>query len=837
MGEVYLGNDRRLDRKTAIKILPGAVAQDEERMQRFVREAKSASALNHPNIITIYEIGEADNTHFIAHEYIEGDTLRERLKGAAVDLKSALEIAIQVTSALDAAHRSGIVHRDIKPENVMIRPDGLVKLLDFGIAKLTEKRNETDSEAATAIKAQTSPGMIIGTARYMSPEQARGTAVDARTDIFSFGVMLYEMLAGKPPFEGESAMETIGSILNKEPVPLSRRAPEVPHEIERIINKTLRKDREERYQTAKDILIDLKDVKQDLEFQNKLERTTAPDREDAKTQVLNATTSDIAPHTTSSAHHILNNIKHHKRLAFLGLVPLIVASIVLFYFLNGSPVLTEKDTILLADFVNTTGDAVFDLTLKQALAVQLGQTPFLNIYPDDRIQETLRLMSRKPDERITKDVAREICERNGIKAMLLGSVANLGNNYVITLEALNPRTGEALAREQTEAAGKEQVLGKLGEAATKLREKLGESLQTIEKFDASVAQATTSSLEALKAHSMGLQLQIFGKLSDSIPLHKRAIELDPNFASAHQLLGVAYFNTAQRDRAVESFTKAFELRDRVSEREKFDISARYYQHVTGDLDKTIETLELWKQTYPRDWQARSDLARLYNTFALGQYEKAVIEAQEAIRLSPNAISYYRLAYAFAKLNRFEEAKATFEDSLARGQDSILVRSEIYRIAFIQGDRAKMQQQIDWARGTPNEERMHYEEGRMAMFNGQVSRAQQSFRHRIDLAQQRGAKDAMSLTDAEFAYWNSFFENCKGSKKSIADALATLRGEEALNLSGIALAVCGEIGQAQSIADEIAKRKSRDVTAIFMLPEMRAAIEISRNNPAKAVEIL
>jgi eukaryotic-like serine/threonine-protein kinase len=838
MGEVYLAKDMRLERKTAIKILPGSVAQDEERMVRFVREAKSASALNHPNIITIYEIGEAGDTHFIATEYVEGGTLRDRLKGSPPELKSALEISIQVASALDAAHRAGIVHRDVKPENVMVRPDGLVKLLDFGIAKLTEKQSKLglDSEAATAIKAQTSPGMIIGTAAYMSPEQARGKTVDARSDIFSFGVMLYEMLAGRPPFEGGNAIETIGLILSKEPVPLGRHTPEVPHEIERIINKALRKDREERYQTAKDLLIDLKDVKQDLEFQDKLERTASPNWEEASSQVFDATTSDIATHTTSSAEYIVNSVTRHKRSAVLGLLSLAIASIALFLFLNRSPVLTEKDTILLADFINTTGDAVFDLTLKQALAVQLGQTPFLNIYPDDRIQETLHLMNRKPDERLTKDIAREICERNGIKAMLLGSIASLGNNYVITLEALNPRTGEALAREQIEAAGKEQVLGKLGDAARKLREKLGESLQTIEKFDASVEQATTSSLEALKAYTLGLQLQRAGKTNESIPFHKRAIELDPNFASAYWSLGEAYFHTAQRNRGTESFTKAFELRERVSEREKFTISADYYQNVVGDVNKTVETLELWKQIYPREWQPRSDLAFLYNV--VGQHEKAAEEAQEAIRLNPNATPpYSQLAQAFAKLNRFEEAKATYEEVLARGLDSIVVRYSIYRIAFIQGDRAKMQQQIDWARRKPDEERMHYEEGRMAMFNGQVSRAEKSFRRRIELAQQRGAKEAMSLTDAEFAFWNSFFGNCKESKKSIANAFSIVRGEEALNLSGIALAVCGDIGQAQSIADEIAARKSRDVTTISFLPEMRAAIEISRNNPAKAVEIL
>ncbi len=478
---------------------------------------------------------------------------------------------------------------------------------------------------------------------------------------------------------------------------------------------------------------------------------------------------------------------------------------------------------------------MFDLTLKQALAVQLGQTPFLNIYPDDRIQETLRLMNRKPDERITKDVAREICERNGIKAMLLGSIASLGNNYVITLEALNPRTGEALAREQIEAAGKEQVLGKLGDAAKKLREKLGESLQTIEKFDASVEQATTSSLEALKAYSLGRQLQLAGKLNEAIPFYKRAIELDLNFASAHRQLGEAYFYTAQRDRAAESFTKAFELRERISEREKFAISSSFYQYVAGDLDKTIETLELWKQTYPRDWVPHSELARLYN-YNGGQYEKAIEEAREAIRLNPK-VAYTHLAEALKGLNRFEEAKATLAEALAQGLNSVSVRYTIYRIAFIEGDRATMQQQIDWARGTPNEERMHYEVARAAMVNGEVRRAEESFRRSAMLAEPRGAKGSMALTRAEFAFWNSFFGNCKEVKKATADALAILRSEESLKLSGIALAVCGEIGQAQSIADEVAKLKSRELTSITMLPEMRAAIEISRNNPAKAIEIL
>ena len=849
MGEVYLAQDTKLDRKAALKVLPPEVATHSDRMNRFVQEAKAASALNHPNILTIYEIDETDYGHFIATEFVDGETLRQHLSATPMKVVEALDTSVQIASALSAAHAAGIIHRDVKPENIMLRRDGIVKVLDFGLAKLTERLppDSVDAEAATKALLQTAPGVVMGTPAYMSPEQARGLVVDARTDIFSLGVVIYEMVAGQAPFGGATRSDLIVALLERDPPPLARFTPEAPAELQRLVMKTLAKDRDERYQTAKDLLIDLRGLKQKLAIDAEIERSAPPEEfrvPPSGAQLIGAKSlppegSTPNARRTSRAGHILNQVKLHKGGAVVTLAALIlIAAVTLFWYFKHTRAapLTEKDTILLADFVNTTADPVFDLTLRQALAVQLGQTPFLNIYPDDRIQETLRLMNRKPDERITKDVAREICERNGINAMLLGSIASLGNNYVITLEALNPRTGEALAREQTEAAGKEQVLGKLGDAAKRLREKLGESLQTIEKFDASIEQATTSSLEALKAYSLGQQLRMAGKFNESIPFHKRAIELDPNFASAHKSLGEAHFFTEQRDRAAESFTKAFELRERVSEREKFEISANYYTHVVGDLDKSVETLELWKQTYPREWRPRDFLAHLYNS--VGQHEKALAEAQEAIRLYPQAMAYLPLAIAFEKLNRFEEAKTTFEQMLARGaQDSIYVRIQLYRIAFIQGDGGRMQQQIDWARGKPPEERMHYEEGRMAMFNGQVSRAERSFRRRIELAEQRSAKDAMSLTNAEFAFWNSFFGDCKETKRSVADALATLRGEEALNLGGIALAVCGEIGQAQSLADEIAKLKYRDLSSISFLPEMRAAIEISRNNPAKAVEVL
>jgi serine/threonine protein kinase/tetratricopeptide (TPR) repeat protein len=853
MGEVYLAQDTKLDRKVALKILPADVAADQTRMRRFIQEAKAASALNHPNILTIYEIGQTDSTHFIATEYIEGETLRHHLS-SAMRLNEVLDICVQVAGALAAAHAAGIIHRDIKPENIMLRRDGIVKVLDFGLAKLSEKadRGTVDAEAATKVLVQTEPGVVMGTVAYMSPEQARGLTVDARTDIFSLGVVIYEMVAGRAPFGGTTRSDLIVALLERDPPPLARFTPEAPAELERIVMKALAKDSDERYQTAKDLLIDLKRLTQKLKVDAEIERSAPPEEfrvppsggrlSSAESSPLKGGTLDGAATqtaidgipATSSAEYIVSKIKRHKRVAGLTLITVaIIAAAAVFFYSRRTPALTEKDTILLADFVNTTGDAAFDGTLKQAFAMQLEQSPFLNIFSDEGVRETLRLMGRSPDERVTKDVAREICQRHGLKAYLSGSISNLGSHLVITLEAVNAQTGDTLARQQVEAESKEQVLSTLGRAATKLREKLGESLISIQKYDAPI-EATTSSLEALKAFSIGQQLQMAGKNNESIPFHKRAIELDPNFASAYKNLGEAFLFTSQRERAAEPFTKALELRERVSEREKFNITARYYQHVVGDVDKTGETLELWKQTYPRQWNPRFDLASYYND--VGQHEKAVEEAQEAIRLNLHGLlPYSQLAYAFAQLNRFEEAKATIEQVLARGQ-AIFSRSLIYRIAFIQGDRATMQQQVDGARGKPDEERMHYEEGRVAMFNGQVSRAEKSFRRRIELAEQRDAKDAMSRTHAEFAFWNSFFGNCTETKKSIAEAFSISRGEEALN-GGIALAVCGEIGQAQSIADEIAKRKSRDVTSISVLPEMRAAIEISRNNPAKAIELL
>ena len=583
MGQVYLAEDMKLGRKVALKILSQEFTTNKDRLNRFEQEACAASALNHPNILTIHEVGNDDGTHFIATEYIDGNTLRRHMAGSPLEAREILDIAVQVASALEEAHAAGIVHRDIKPDNVMIRRNGHVKVLDFGLAKLTESstdRSSSDGEASTRVLVQT----------------------DA-------GVVMYEMVSGRIPFEGETSTDVIVAITQKEAPPLARFAPNVPAELDWIITKALRKDKDERYQTIKELLTDLRRLQQKLEFEAELERSVAPDSVTRSTisaaQVV-PTISDRVPATAqtgthpSSAEYIVSEIKRHKTGATLvAALFVIVVGAGVFLYLNRAQALTDKDTVLLADFVNTTGEGVFDGTLKQALAVQLGQSPFLNIFPEERVREALRFMGRSPEDRLTRDVAREICERQGLKAMLTGSISSLGSHYVITLEAVNPHSGDSIAREQGEADSKEQVLSTLGKIASQLREKLGESLSSIKKFDAPIEQATTSSLEALKAFSQGNEMRQKGNDLEAIPFYKRAVEIDPNFALAYARLAVIASNRFQTELARDYSEKAFALRDRVSEREKFYIAEKYHSYVTGDREEAINVLKAWGQTYPR----------------------------------------------------------------------------------------------------------------------------------------------------------------------------------------------------------------------------------------------
>ncbi|HET7113937.1 MAG TPA: protein kinase, partial [Pyrinomonadaceae bacterium] len=643
MGQVYLAQDMsELKRSVAIKILPAEVAADPKWMQRFIREARTVSSLNHPNVLTVYEFGVHDSTRFMAMEYVDGVTLRDYLNGNRLGLHEALDIAMQVAAALNAAHEAHVIHRDIKPENIMLRKrDGIVKVLDFGLAKPVKQDGQS---AGTHAPLHTETGIVMGTVSYMSPEQSVALkTLDYRTDIWSLGAVLYEMIAGCVPFEGKDLFQQILAIQEHPHAPLSEYVDHVPEQLEQIIDKALAKNPDDRYQTATDMLVDMRKLKRQLE--NESERTALFDRSmvaPAGGQALSRNVSGAGAHTqqsgpypVSSAEYIVNQVKLHKRgaLVMLGVVAL-AAIVMVFWYVrhNRTAVLTDKDTILLTEFDNKTGEEVFDRTLRQGLAVQLQQSPFLDIFPETRTRATLQLMSLSPDERVTRERAREICQRQGLKAFIAGTIVKFERNYSITLEALNGQTNDQLALVQVEAEGKDQVLKALSRAATELREKLGESLSSIQKFDAKL-EVTTSSLEALKEYALGRSEQDKGQFFKAIEFYQRATEKDPNFAVAWLGLGLQYSNTSQPGLAAECLSKAFALSDRVSEDERARITYFYYQIVTGELEKAIEAQAAYVRSYPREARGPGNLGNLYSI--TGQFEKAVAATSEAQRLNPN----------------------------------------------------------------------------------------------------------------------------------------------------------------------------------------------------------
>ncbi|HKG46630.1 MAG TPA: protein kinase [Pyrinomonadaceae bacterium] len=850
MGEVYLAEDMKLGRKVAIKILSEEFTTNKDRLHRFEQEASAASNLNHPNILTIHEVGTDEGRHYIATEFIDGVTLRRKLAATHLETPEILDIAVQVASALEEAHAAGIVHRDVKPDNIMVRRNGYVKVLDFGLAKLTETidRSPSDGEAATRVLVHTDAGVVMGTSHYMSPEQARGKPVDARSDIWSLGVVIYEMIAGRTPFEGETSTDVIVAITHKEPPPLARFAPNVPAELDWIVMKALRKDRDERYQTIKELITDLRRLKQRLEFQSELERSAAPvslSREKASDIAASTTFSQRAVPTAektishvSSAEYVATGLKRHKLAAASIALFIIVASASAFYlYKRNSHPLTARDTILLTDFVNSTGEPVFDGTLKQALAVNLGQTPFLNLFPEERVRETLRFMGRSPDDRITRDVGREICERQGIKAMLTGSIVSLGSHYVITLEAINPRSGDSFAREHIEAESKEKVLSSLGTAAFNLRKKLGESLSSMQKYDVAIEQATTSSLEALKAFAMGNEERSKGRVSESLALYKRAVDLDPNFAMAYARIGVHYGNQQQMETAKEYVQKAYELRDRVSERERLYITEKYYTYITGEIFKTIETLQTWSRLYPNDFIPHNNLAINYHL--LGRHEEALKEALEAVRLSPNnTAARENVASSFIALGRIDEAEQALREIQKINPEAFEVRKGSYFFAFLRRDQAGMDRVAQWAKGRPEEADFTLSVAATAMFFGKLKQAEELQKRSLAMFKQQGRQENAAAGLMGLAGDQILFGRCDQAKANAKAALDLVRKEMNLANAAMFYAACDDAKQAQSLLDEArAAAPQNTVLDTIITPVVNAGIEKSRGNFAEAIQLL
>lgn len=808
MGQVYLAKDTTLQRQVAFKVLSQEFTHDERGLCRFKREAQAASALSHPNIVTIYEFGQIEGLHFIASEFVDGLTLRHKLSKARLDLSTTVDIAMQIAGALAAAHSSGIIHRDVKPENVMVRSDGLVKVLDFGIAKLSPAY-AFHRQMAVASTSITEPGMLIGSVAYMSPEQATGRELDTRSDLFSFGAVLYEMAAGATPFLGDSPSAVIEAILNRQPIPPRQLNPEAPVRLAEIISKAIEKDPNARYQNASEIRSDLHLLQRDLE--------------------LYGLRGLEEPAALSG--------KSRWRWVTVGALVLTMVLLAGYFASRGSAKLTDKDTVVLADFNNNTGDPVFDGTLRQGLSTQLEQSPFLSLLSDERIAQTLSLMAQPKDPRLTGELAREVCQRTASAATIEGSIASLGSQYVLGLKAVNCKTGDLLAEEQVTADGKEHVLNALGEAATKLRSRLGESLASVQKYDAPPDSVTTASLEALQAYGLAYRKMVVkDSYVASASLFHRAIQLDPKFAMAYARLASNYNNLGETEHAAESMRKAYELRETVSERERLYIDSHYAHFVTGDLEASRKIYELWMETYPRDGVPPNNLGFIYS--ALGDHHKALTAYEDGLRLNPGSgVSYFNLALAYLRLNRPDDAKAMVLQATDLG--TARLHQVFYLVSFLQHDAAGMQREVESQMGEPGSEDVLLQyESDTAAYAGQLLRARELSRRAVDSAQRAGNKEAAAGYEAESAVREALAGNMEIAKQQAKAALTLTKGKDGDAISAIALALAGDPAQATRLAGDLAARfPTNTIVQRHYLPTIHAATAIASGRSDSGIQAL
>ena len=826
MGVVYRAEDLRLGREVAIKVLPAALDGETGALARFQREARLASALNHTNICTIHELGEHDGRPFIVMELLEGRSLRELLRGGPLPPDRLLNLATQIGEALEAAHRRGIVHRDLKPANVFVVEGDHVKVLDFGLAKLVPPRHGAvapDSGPASPGLDQSDTHGSAGTTAYMSPEQARGEALDERTDLFSFGTVLYQMATGHHAFPGATPAIVFDRILNRAPARPRELDPSCSVEVEQIILKALEKERGLRYQHATDLLVDLRRAR----------RAAPRDSSSTRVAVPLAPTAAVA-----TAARRGNWIRRRTGLALgaLAIVAAFAATAALLWSRRPAP-FTERDSIVLADFVNSTGDPVFDGTLKAALAVQLSQSPFLDIVPDERVRETLEMMTRPPDSPLTHGLAREVCERQGVKAMLEGAIARLGQRYVLTLEATDCRQGEVIATEQQQVETKEEVLQGLGRVASAIRSRLGESLATIAQYDVPIEQATTPSIDALKAYALGVARRAAGADVESIAFFRRAVELDSDFASAYSALSSVYGSLGETDRREQYARLAYDRRSHVSARERLFIEYQFHDAVTGDEPRAVEILEVWKRSYPRDYRPANALAVVMNRFGL--YDRAREEAEEARRRNPShPFPYSNLAYALRGANRFAEAAEAAGQAVARGIETVPTRRLLYQIAVLGGDAAGADRHLQWARDQAREFDLIGAQAQVTAFRGQMRLAREQYRRTVAMAQGRDFPQIALGYKAQAAWTEVLYGQVDEAAAQARSVIGQAAGPAPMLRAAAAVALAGSPSSAAPLVEAVGTARPSDtfVQSVY-IPLARAAIHLSRNQPDSAVESL
>jgi len=811
MGVVYKAEDLKLGRAVALKFLPEEVGSDPRALERFEREARAASSLDHPNICSIHEFGEHEGRPFIVMQLLQGQTLRDCLasgalkdtaSGAQVSLDRLLDIAIQIADGLEAAHEQGIVHRDIKPANIFITNKGVAKILDFGLAKLPLQPSGLQAIPAELGGGETlNPSLTVraaGTAAYMSPEQVRGQKLDAGTDLFSFGVVLYEMATGRRAFTGDNPAALQDAILNRPLTPPAELNPELPTELQDVIQKCLEKDRTLRYHKAAEIRLDLEKVKRRRE------------------------------------HPVFS------RWRLLATVAVVVVALLagVFYWRSRKIRLTDTDTVVLANFVNTTGEAVFDDALNTALSAEFQQSPYLNLLSPDKVSRTLKLMNQPSNEGLAPALAREVCLRTNSKALVAGSISDAGNHYLIELNAVDCHTGKSLVKTEKEAMSRNEVVKTLGAAGNEIRSKLGEPRASLQKFNKPLDEATSSSVEALQAFAEGdKRKRQDGDVPATFSYFNRAAELDPNFAQAYLRLGIGYLNVHQGDLGVQNLKKAYELRDRVTERDRFSIEAFYEILVTGQANKSIQILTDWAKTYPAEALAHGDLSA--DLMSIGQYEKAAAEARESVRLRPTGVGYVNLMTSYLRQNRLDEAKASFDEARANNLNDPNLFHLRYILGFLQGDNPGMQEQVAWTIGKPGAEDMLLSaHSDTQAYYGRFGKARELSQQAVDSAKRAGAPQAAGAWRLDEALREAEIGNAPQARQQAAEALSLSTQRNVQTSAALALARAGDATQAENLCEKLNQDYPLDTwTQSYLLPTIRAAIELQRNNPHKAIDIL